>query len=419
MRIRLDPVGGIAGDMFVAAILDTFPELIEPTLVTISGVGLPEGMRVTLESHRDGVFVGRRLKITESNIASDRDHQHRTFQDVVDHLTGCSLEPTIREHSLDIFTLLAHAEAEVHGKRPEEVTFHEIGSWDSIVDIVAAAAVIGALPQAIWDTGPVPIGQGRVETQHGWLPLPSPAATVLLRDFVCFQDGISGERTTPTGAAILKYLITGASAELRFPVQGLLRRSGIGFGTSRFDGISNVLRILVFETDPENRFDDWVYELKFEVDDQTPEDLASGIDNIRARPGVLDVLQVPVVGKKNRMFSQIQVLCRENALDDTITACLLETASIGLRWNRLARTRLPRTISEPEIAGESVKVKLARRPDGRISAKAEMDEIRGENRNHQTRQQRRQQAEDSALAETQELESGAEKSGSGEGKRTQ
>src|SRR5215217_1319946 len=87
----------------------------------------------------------------------------------------------------------------------EEVTFHEVGGWDSVADMVGAAFLIDALG-ATWSVSVLPRGNGRVHTEHGWLPVPTPATALLLEGFALMDDGLAGERITPTGAAILRHL---------------------------------------------------------------------------------------------------------------------------------------------------------------------------------------------------------------------
>ena len=82
-----------------------------------------------------------------------------------------------RDLAIRIFALLAAAEAEVQGVREEEVAFHEVGAIDSIVDIVAAGQLIALLDARCWTSAPLPLGSGRVRTQHGLLPVPAPAST--------------------------------------------------------------------------------------------------------------------------------------------------------------------------------------------------------------------------------------------------
>jgi len=117
------------------------------------------------------------------------------------------------------------------GSRFADVAFHEVGALDSIVDIVGAAFLIDALQADRWTTSPVPLGSGQIETAHGRLPIPAPAAALLLEGFTVFDDGIPGERVTPTGAAIVRYLCLPGEMQRR---SGILERSGIGLGTKDF-----------------------------------------------------------------------------------------------------------------------------------------------------------------------------------------
>ena len=122
--------------------------------------------------------------------------------------------------------------------------------------------------------------------------------------------------------------------------------------------------------------DEEIGAIRFEVDDQTPEDLAIGLDRLRALQGVLDVLQCPVFGKKGRMLAQIQVLARLDVLDAAAEACLAQTSTLGLRIERVTRRVLARSIAtRVDAGGARIRVKTADRPDGTTTAKADMDDI--------------------------------------------
>jgi len=218
MQIHLDPVGGVAGDMFVAAVLNANPELTPGLLKTINGLGLPELVTCRIETANDGVLAGSRFvveceaqpSIRHHQHAHDsdgsNDHHHRRWSDIRKLIEQANLSSTAKEHALGIFGLLAGAEARVHGIPVADVAFHEVGAVDSIVDIVGTAFLIDALQADRWTTSPLPLGAGQVETAHGRLPIPAPAAALLLEGFAVFDDGIPGERVTPTGAAIVRYL---------------------------------------------------------------------------------------------------------------------------------------------------------------------------------------------------------------------
>ena len=374
MHIQLDAIGGIAGDMFIAACLDAWPELADATVAAIRASGLPTACRIALDEHRDAVLRGRRFTVGEP--APGEHAEHVPWRDIVRSLRASPLESGVLDRAVAIFEILAAAEAEVHGIQIQDVEFHEVGAWDSIGDVVGAAYLIETLKPSSWSLGPVPLGSGRVRTAHGDLPVPAPATALLLRGFVLIDDGVGGERVTPTGAAILQHLRQTLGEPLRGAAPPItLQRCGTGFGTRTLPGLSNVLRVLAFTDATDGTAHDQVGVVEFEVDDQTPEDLALGIDTLRGLPGVLDVLQMPAAGKKGRMIAHVQVLCRREVLSQVVDACFLETTTLGLRWRISARATLERQLLTVDTGDRSVGVKVARRPGQRLTAKTEADDV--------------------------------------------
>jgi hypothetical protein len=217
----------------------------------------------------------------------------------------------------------------------------------------------------------LPLGAGRTNTAHGILPVPSPAAAALLKGYEFSDDGHQGERITPTGAAILRHV---NASQRRERTMRRLLRTGYGFGTRTFPGLSNVLRVIAYENVEQVSAQDSVAQIAFEVDDQTPEDLAIGLDRLRAHPAVLDVLQAPAFGKKGRMVAHVQVLAQPEAVDDVAAACFGETATLGLRWQIVERRVLPRQQHNAESGGRMLRVKVAQRP-GAPTAKVESDDL--------------------------------------------
>jgi uncharacterized protein (TIGR00299 family) protein len=402
MHLHLDAVGGVAGDMFIAAVLDAFPERREPMLAAIRAAGLPPEVRCDLVEHRDHALTGLRFCV-----ADPHDHAHRhahahglehhhdetPFAQIRDRLRAAPLSPGVRERAIHMFTLLAEVEGRIHGMPSEQVTFHELGGWDSIADIVGAAALIEALPGATWSVSTLPLGAGRTKTAHGMLPVPSPAATALLAGYEFADDGYSGERVTPTGAAILRHV--GATQRRECRTRRLLR-AGYGFGTSTFPGLSNVLRVIAYEAVEQPFSQDQVAQIAFEIDDQTPEDLAIGLDRLRAHPAVLDVLQTPAFGKKGRMVVHVQVLVQPAAVDDVAAACFSETATLGLRWQIVERRVLPRSQESAESGGRMLRVKTAQRP-GAMTAKVESDDLINVSGGREARDKLRRAAEAAVL----------------------
>lgn len=397
LHLHLDPVGGIAGDMFVACLLDAWPELAEGAIAAVRRAGLGDDVQIEHRSHKDDVLVGSRFAVTRVDAPSgDHGHRHVHWRGLREQLSAAPLETPVRERALAIFAHLAEAEAGVHGVAVDDATFHEVGAWDSIADIVSAAFLIEAIGAQSWSVGSLPLGGGRVRCAHGELPVPAPATVRLLEGFDFHDDGRSGERVTPTGAAILKQLTPSDGIEPG--AKKRLQRTGHGFGLRKLDGMSNVLRVMAFDTRPDPVWPpaaggvDSVAVLAFEVDDQTPEDLAAGLDHLRARDDVLDLVQMPVFGKKGRLATGLRLLARPDAIDAVIAACLAETTTLGVRWHVEQRTILLR---EAARSDDGIAVKLAERPDGRITAKAENDDLAGL-AGHADRERVRRSAEESA-----------------------
>ena len=369
MHIHIDPVGGFAGDMFAAAVLDAFPEYAAPLSDALSSAGFDHIARVSRETHKDHTLVGSRFIVE----ATHEGHSHRAYSDIRTLIEDSALARPVALRAIAIFALLADAEAKVHGIAVDSVSFHEVGAWDSIADIVSAAWLIERIGPASWSSAPLPLGGGRVATAHGSLPVPAPATALLLRGLPVMDDGVSGERVTPTGAAIVRHIqpsFDGMGAGAR------ITRTGNGFGTKVFEGLSNIVRLLAFETGAATPYvTEQISVIEFEVDDQSQEDLALGLERVRAKEGVLDVSQSVAYGKKSRLTTSVRVLARPESLDEALRLCLTETATLGVRFQRAERAVLDRAPLSHEVDGEAFRVKRAKRPDGTSTFKVEADDL--------------------------------------------
>ena len=406
MQVHVDPLGGWSGDMFVAACLDAFPHLWPDVQAAVDGLGLGPQSECSLVPHHDGVLTGHRFAVAaEANAPAPHhsrahgspghehtphhethDHHHhdhaphRHWADIRRQLEAAPLKPAVVDHAVGIFALLAEAEAAVHGISEADVSFHEVGAVDSIVDIASAAVLIAGIGASRWTAAPLPLGGGRVQTAHGLLPVPAPATALLLRGLTTIDDGITGERVTPTGAAIARYLLQDTEATGR-PAPRTLVASGTGFGSRTLPGVSNCLRVLAFDeaaVRPAGGGSFGHRELgviEFEVDDQSSEDLTHGLDHLRARPGVHDVIQSVAFGKKGRMATHVQVLVDPKQLDDTIAACFVETTTIGLRHHIVHGAALTRRFETVEIEGRTIHVKAVTRPGGQVTGKSEAADV--------------------------------------------
>lgn len=433
MRIHLDPVGGMAGDMFIAAVIDALPEHADALLATLRSLRLPPGVSVGFADDCSDAIKGRRFVVSvpdEPVLGADAEqagsgrhrphgptghhrhgrhdpsaapapqHHHRPYKDICAWLDETALPEPIKRHARALFAMLAAAESRVHGIALEAVQFHEVGAWDSIVDFVAAAWVIDALKGYRWSWSPLPLGSGRVHCAHGLLPAPAPATTLLLTGMAVVDDGIAGERVTPTGAAILRYLYElQPEPAPRASHPEVITASGIGHGTKALAGVPNIVRCMVLADHPRSSalVDEEIASIQFEVDDQSPEDLAVAIDHLRQSSGVLEIYQAPLYGKKGRIAVQLQILLEVSAADRVAAICFEETTTLGLRISRLMRRTLDRkavTIGDVE----PVPVKLALRPSGDVTAKAEMDALSGRS-GHADRERARAFVQERALIE--------------------
>lgn len=385
--VHLDAVGGVAGDMFAAALLDGRPDLWPACERAISAVGLPDGARASLVRHGDGVLSGSRF-LVDGPPAAGGGEDHVSWPQIRTRLRAAALEDATRDVAFAIFSALAEAEAAVHGIEVDRVVFHEVGAYDSIADILAAAALVAALGPCRWSVGPIPRGRGLARTRHGLLPVPAPATLELLKGFVLSDDSEEGERVTPTGAAILRVLSPSGTAD---PLPRRLIGAGTGFGSRTLRNRSNILRASLFAEVSVAPRTEAIDVLRFEVDDQTAEDLAVALDRLRRHSGVIDVCQWPVLGKKGRQAAAVQVLARPDAAAGVVDEIFDETTTLGVRRGTMARTTLARHGREVE----GVAVKLARRPRG-VSAKAEMSSL-APVKGVRPRRRRRRRAEDGAI----------------------
>ena len=388
--IHLDAVGGVAGDMFAAAILDTRPDLWPTCAEAVAALNLPDGVAAAPAPHTQAGFAGTRFAVDlpAGEQAKAGDHVH--WANIQQRLRDAGLADPVRDAALAIFTLLAEAEAAVHGIDTDAVAFHEVGALDSIVDIVVAAALITGLGPCRWTVGSLPRGRGQVMSRHGALPLPAPATARLLQGFILVDDGEEGERITPTGAAILKYL---APSQVPDATPRVLVGVGTGLGTRTLKSRANMLRATLYADVATGAVADSVEVLRCEIDDQTAEDLAVAVEHLRETDGVLDVCQWPVFGKKGRVATALQVLARPPQSETIIAAMLRETTTLGVRRQAQARAILERR----DTVVDGIGVKIAERPGG-ATAKAAMDDVAA-TPSAQARLTLKQGAEARALAE--------------------
>jgi uncharacterized protein (TIGR00299 family) protein len=392
-HIHLDPLGGASGDMFISAILDAWPELESGLADALRAAGIPEALQIRRVADQRGGITGSRFVIDSVQTPPGP----RTVRAVRSHLANSALSPDIREQAISIITLLGKVEAETHAVPLEDVEFHELGGWDTVVDCVAAVWLVHALGRPSWSLSPLPLGGGTVETAHGRLPIPAPATSRLLEGLVIQDDGIPGERVTPTGAAILHYL--NPSQTLTLPAL-TLAGTGYGLGSQELEGTPNLLRALFFNRSEPRMAEESIGIIRCEVDDQTAEDLAHALERLRSVPGVRDVCYWTAVGKRGRMMAAIQILCDPDALHHVALACLNETSTIGVRTAIETRRVLPRVMHITHVDGRPVAIKRVTRPGGGQTAKIEFASLAESGGDFAERARIKRLAENNSLEES-------------------
>jgi len=363
MHAYFDAFSGIAGDMTVAALLDLgvpFADLEQ----TIAALGL-EGCALSTEAVEKGP-----IRATRFHVDVQGRQPHRTFTTIREILAQASLSTGTRERALAAFRALAEAEGRVHGKPPDDVHFHEVGSVDAIADIVGAAFGVETLGITSIAVSPLPLGSGMVDTQHGPLPVPAPATAELLEGFAVRAGDGEGELVTPTGAAILRGFgaVSGGVSTFR------AGRVGYGAGTRTLRDRPNVLRILV--GDPVAGLEtDVMTVVECNIDDMNPELYAHAVGRLLAA-GAVDVTLAPVQMKKGRPGVVLQAIVPPTLHDAVARVLFAETTTIGVRFHDVRRVKLARRSVDVETEYGAITVKISEGPDGQRTVAPEYESCR-------------------------------------------
>ena len=347
----LDCVGGLAGDMLLAALLDSGAEL--STLRAVPGALGIDRVEIGVERvERQGIGA------LHLGIDAPHDHDHRHYAEIRDLVAGADLPDRARTRSLEAFGRLAEVEGGIHGVPPDDVHFHELGSLDTLIDVCGAFVLLDELGVERVVSSPLPFARGFVNAAHGVLPLPAPATLGLLAGASLVGVDTEAELVTPTGAAIAATVVDewGGLPPLT------LEAVGYGAGTKDLQDRPNVVRVVLgAETSrPTGR----VALLETNLDDFSPELVPDAVERC-FEAGALDVWTVPAQMKKGRPGFVLSVLARPDD-EVAIARVLLEaTSALGVRVSRLDRYELDREERRVDFEGGSVRVKVGLL-DGRV-----------------------------------------------------
>jgi uncharacterized protein (TIGR00299 family) protein len=386
MRVAVfDAFSGVAGDMWVGALLDAGVPLA-PLQAAVRSLQLP-GVAIRAEKVLRAGLSGTHFVVDVPGqgaspvafapaaaprlaAAAAPAHVHRNLADIERIVGRAELPPAVVADALAVYRAIGEVEAAAHGVGIEAVHFHEVGAEDTIVDVVCACYGTHLLQVDELHCHGLALGGGTVKAEHGLLPVPAPATAALLRGIPARLGALRGERTTPTGAALLRVLCDRFDEPLTFTAEAI----GYGAGTRDDADMPNLLRVSVGTAVTANSAVD-LCELQCHVDTVTGEQVGWLLDELLAR-GAVDAFAAPVTMKKGRTGVLLTVLC-DDARTRPLEQFLLEEAgTLGVRRHRVQRSVLERWQETRTTAFGPVRFKCARLPSGAVVARPEDDELR-------------------------------------------
>ena len=372
--IFIDCSLGISGDMLASALLDLGVPL-SVFLDNLASLNIDSNYKLKFNKGDSGGIRG----ITCIKNESEFKELSRNFNEIKDFILDSSLNDYVKKKSIRVFEILAEAEGTVHGKKFSDVHFHELGSIDSIVDIVNVCSAIDFLNlDNIFFSNP-PAGKGIVSTSHGLLPVPVPTVLEIAKQYkiplTVIKDKYFGEITTPTGIA----LIATFTDEFGKPDKIIINKIGIGLGNKNIYR-PNFLRVLLIDSneDCKKNMNKPAYETitsqEAWIDDSTPEDIAILIERLRSA-GAIDVACYSVDMKKNRKGICIEAIVHPKDQSLLREVWFNYSTTLGVRENKISRWILPRRIVSHKTKFGEVNVKQTMRPNGQISTKIEHKDL--------------------------------------------
>ena len=409
MRIAyLDCFAGIAGDMFLGALIDAG---VPPQVLHDATAALNLNASLKIETvDRSGISCTKVNVLEGEVLAEEHSHEHETqthqqpLRDEVyspqpktqhlhkgghahthhheSHTHGRSLsvirtliqtaplaEP-VKQTAIRAFELLGASEAKIHNVPVEKIHFHEVGAVDAIIDIVAASAGIHHLQIGAWYCSPLNVGGGMVECAHGTFPVPAPATADLLRGIPTYSAHVQKELVTPTGAALLRALDPIVGQQPAMTVETI----GYGAGTRNPTNFPNVLRLSIGESS-DAALEQTVTVLETALDDLSPQILAYVTEAALAQ-GALDVMLTPVIMKKGRPGTLLTVLCNEADSAALQKLILSETSTLGIRIRQERRTTLDRSHSIVTTEFGEIRMKIGSLDGEELNAAPEFEDCR-------------------------------------------
>jgi uncharacterized protein (TIGR00299 family) protein len=343
--IYFDLFNGVSGDMILGALFDA---------------GLPYSIwkreidKLNLSGYEIEIVKKEKKHISgiDFNIKIFDKKTERRGVELIEIVEKSSLSNWVKEKSIEVLNKLINAESKIHNENRDNVHLHEIGGLDTIIDIVGSLLGIEILGIEKVYSSLIPIGSGYAKTSHGILPVPAPATVEILKGFPIYSNGVFGEITTPTGAAI----ITTISNNFGEIPSMKIEKIGYGLGKKDFD-IPNILRVFIGEL-YENYLKNYNILIETNIDDMNPQILGFLMEKALSL-GALDIFFTPIFMKKNRPAYKVSILCEETHKNKFIDLIFKETSSIGVRVIKVEKVFLKREIRVIETKFGKVRVKIS------------------------------------------------------------
>lgn len=330
---------GASGDMILAALVNLgFPiKKLNETLKL-----LHPGLGASLKQTAKHGFAAPAL----DPILPKSKEKVRTLSDFLTLIEKSKLSQTFKEKTAELMNRLAECESKIHLKPKASLHFHELGGWDTLLDLVGIVAGLQHFGFPEIRVGPLNVGGGKVKTEHGLLPVPVPAVCELLKGFTLYSSGEEAELVTPTGALILSTF--GKPVE-RFP-RMIMANIGSGAGSATLS-FPNILRMFLGDAAQEMH-DDRILKLETNIDDMNPQFWEHVFEKLY-ESGAFEVFLTPVVMKKSRPAHVLTVLAPAESENKLTQILFEETTTLGIRREVISRITLSRkTIQVPTPYGD-------------------------------------------------------------------
>lgn len=353
---------GIAGNMNLGALIDVGVPA-EHLRAELSRLGLDDEFELSIARAKSKSIAGTLVRVTCESSDTVRNLNH-----IKDIINRAPYSDQIKRSATHTFELLAQAEAKVHDTDISNVHFHEVGAVDAIVDIVGSAIAMEYLQPTQVYCGPVELGSGTVESEHGTLPVPAPATLQLLLDRPTTRGNVPFEATTPTGAALLCTYVDS------FELPSSFRTSQIGYGLGeKKSPLPNVVRVSIGELSESLQSAENI-EIECNIDDMNPEAYEYLIDRL-FKLGAVDVFLTPIIMKKSRPANKLTVLVPSRNERAVVAEILRSTTTSGVRMHTVRKQILSREVQSMSTSLGKVRVKTVQLPEGASRWKLEHDDV--------------------------------------------